>query len=52
MPLQAAVIVTVPVFLGVTLPLEFTEAILLLEDFQRIEPAGVAVAFKVTGLCR
>ena len=48
-PWQEAVIFTVPIFWGVTLPLEFTLAIFLSEDFQITLPLGATLAFKVTG---
>lgn len=51
-PWQEAVIFTVPVFWGVTFPLELTLAIFLSEDFQVTLPLGATFAFKVTGFFR
>ena len=49
-PLQEAVMVTTPVFLGFTLPLEVTSATLVLEDFHFTCPLGEAVAFRLSVL--
>ena len=51
-PLHAAVIVTLPIFLGFIFPLLVTSAILAFEDFHVILPLGAAVALRVRLLFR
>ena len=45
-------ILTVPVFLGVTFPAELTEAILAFDDFQVTLPLGFTDASRVNGLLK